>query len=58
MKTVRIIKIDHVQLAMPRGGEEEARAFYDGLLGIREVAKPPRLAVRGGIRRAFSRLRP
>lgn len=25
-----------------------ARAFYDGLLGIREVAKPPRLAVRGG----------
>ncbi|MHB1090392.1 MAG: VOC family protein [Ilumatobacteraceae bacterium] len=48
MKRVRIIKIDHVQLAMPRGSEEEARAFYDGLLSIREVAKLPRLAIRGG----------
>ena len=33
---------------MPRGGEEEARAFYNGLLGIHEVAKPADLAVRGG----------
>lgn len=48
MKTMRITKIDHVQLAMPRGGEEEARAFYDGLLRIHEVPKPPHLAVRGG----------
>lgn len=48
MKTVRIIKIDHVQLAMPRGGEEQARAFYDGLLDIHEVPKPPHLAIRGG----------
>ena len=28
--------IDHVQLAMPRGAEEGARAFYSGLLGLRE----------------------
>ena len=48
METVRIIKIDHVQLAMPRGGEEDARAFYDGLLNIQEVTKPPHLAIRGG----------
>lgn len=40
--------IDHVQLAMPPGGEEEARAFYGGILGMREVAKPPVLAQRGG----------
>lgn len=33
---------------MPRGGEGEARAFYDGLLGIHEVPKPADLAVRGG----------
>lgn len=40
--------LDHVQVAMPRGGEEQARAFYGGLLGMREVAKPAPLAARGG----------
>jgi catechol 2,3-dioxygenase-like lactoylglutathione lyase family enzyme len=45
---MRIMGIDHVQLAMPRGKEKEARAFYDGLLGIPEVQKPPNLAKRGG----------
>lgn len=45
---VEIIAIDHVQLAMPPGEEERARAFYSGLLGIPEVPKPPRLARRGG----------
>ena len=45
---VRIVAIDHVQLAMPPGGEDRARAFYTGLLGLPEVAKPPVLAARGG----------
>jgi catechol 2,3-dioxygenase-like lactoylglutathione lyase family enzyme len=40
--------IDHIQLAMPPGGEDEARRFYDGLLGVTEVPKPAKLAVRGG----------
>ncbi|MGQ0434135.1 MAG: VOC family protein [Microthrixaceae bacterium] len=40
--------IDHVQLAMPAGGEDEARDFYAGLLGLPEVPKPPHLAARGG----------
>ncbi len=40
--------IDHVQLAAPPGCEAEARAFYAGLLGLQEVAKPPALAARGG----------
>ncbi|HTR04577.1 MAG TPA: VOC family protein [Thermoanaerobaculia bacterium] len=44
-----ILKIDHVQLAMPRGEEEKARAFYAGLLQIPEVPKPPDLARRGGV---------
>ncbi|MFN8016777.1 MAG: VOC family protein [Acidimicrobiales bacterium] len=43
-----IVGIDHVQLAMPPGGEDEARAFYVGLLGLGEVPKPPNLAARGG----------
>lgn len=40
--------IDHVQLAMPAGGEVEARAFYGDLLGLPEQPKPRRLARRGG----------
>jgi len=45
---VRIRRLDHVQLAMPAGRENDARAFYQGVLGIPEVAKPPQLAARGG----------
>jgi catechol 2,3-dioxygenase-like lactoylglutathione lyase family enzyme len=40
--------IDHVQLAMPAGGEDAAREFYEGLLGLPERPKPPHLAARGG----------
>jgi len=43
-----VLRVDHVQLAMPAGREPEAVAFYEGLLGIDHVAKPPHLAVRGG----------
>lgn len=43
-----LTSLHHVQLAMPAGGEAQARGFYAGLLGLPEVAKPPRLAGRGG----------
>jgi catechol 2,3-dioxygenase-like lactoylglutathione lyase family enzyme len=42
------IAIDHVQLAMPPGEEQKARAFYADLLGMTELPKPPELARRGG----------
>jgi catechol 2,3-dioxygenase-like lactoylglutathione lyase family enzyme len=45
---MQIKRLDHVQLAMPAGGEDLARAFYEGTLGIPEVRKPAHLAVRGG----------
>lgn len=45
---MRLTRIDHVQLAMPEGAEDEARRFYTGLLGIPETPKPPKLAARGG----------
>lgn len=38
----------HVQIAAPRGCEEDARAFYAGVLDMTEVPKPPALAGRGG----------
>lgn len=41
--------IDHVQLAMPPGREDEARSFYVEVLGFRETPKPPDLAERGGV---------
>jgi len=44
-----IVGIDHVQLAMPAGGEDAARRFYGRTLGLREVPKPPGLAARGGL---------
>ena len=44
-----ILGIDHVQLAMPAGGESKARAFYEQVLGLREIPKPPTLAGRGGV---------
>ena len=44
-----LIAIDHVQLGMPAGGEDRARAFYAASLGLREVPKPPELAGRGGV---------
>jgi len=43
-----VTSIDHIQLAMPAGREDEAIAFYEGVLGITNVPKPPHLAVRGG----------
>jgi catechol 2,3-dioxygenase-like lactoylglutathione lyase family enzyme len=43
-----ITRIDHVQLAMPQGGEERAEAFYAGLLDFERVPKPAPLAARGG----------
>ena len=46
--TLPLIRIDHIQLAMPAGGEAAARDFYARLLGLGEVAKPPELAARGG----------
>ncbi len=45
---MNIRAIDHVQVAIPRGSEDTARAFYGELLGFTEVPKPSELAGRGG----------
>jgi catechol 2,3-dioxygenase-like lactoylglutathione lyase family enzyme len=44
-----IYALDHVQLAMPPGEEDRARAFYRDVLGLTEVPKPAALAARGGV---------
>ena len=45
---MQIERIDHVQLAIPVGAEDRARAFYRDVLGLSEVPKPAELAGRGG----------
>ena len=45
---MEILSIDHVQIAMPAGQEDQARAFYIEQLGFTEIPKPPDLAKRGG----------
>ena len=42
------LAVDHVQLAMPPGGEYLARAFYIDVLEMVEIPKPPDLAQNGG----------
>lgn len=44
-----IEQIDHVQVAAPKGSEEQARKFYEGILGMKEVEKPEPLKEGGGV---------
>lgn len=43
------MRLDHIQLAMPTGKEEQARAFFSDLLGMTEEEKPYPLSERGGV---------
>ena len=42
------MRLHHVQVSCPPGGEDAARRFYAEGLGLPEVEKPPALAGRGG----------
>lgn len=44
---MKITRLDHVQLAMPPGGEEQAREFYGRILHLRELEKPEPLKAKG-----------
>ena len=43
------VGIDHVQLAIPPGGEAAARRFYGEVLGMTELPKPEPMRARGGM---------
>jgi catechol 2,3-dioxygenase-like lactoylglutathione lyase family enzyme len=43
------IRLHHVQVACPPGGEEAVRRFYGAGLGLTEVEKPDDLKARGGV---------
>ncbi|WP_271438258.1 VOC family protein [Pontixanthobacter luteolus] len=42
-----VVGLDHVQIAIPAGGEDAAREFFAGLLGMAEVPKPSNLSSSG-----------
>lgn len=42
-----VLGLDHVNLAIPPGGEPAARRFFGDLLGLEELTKPEHLARRG-----------
>ena len=44
-----ILSLDHVQVAIPAGGEESARSFYIGILGCTEQVKPASMSGRNSI---------
>lgn len=44
-----VLRIDHVQLSIPPGGEADARRFYGDVLGFHEVPKPEAMRARGGM---------
>lgn len=44
-----IQRINHLMITIPVGSEADARAFYCGVLGLREIDKPESLRGRGGL---------
>ncbi|QBF33661.1 VOC family protein [Thalassococcus sp. S3] len=43
------VGLDHMQMAVPEGAEDEARAFWCELVGLEEIEKPEALKARGGL---------
>lgn len=46
---ISVIRLDHVQICIPAGKENEARDFYGELLGLKEIEKPESLKKNGGL---------
>lgn len=43
------MRLSHINITMPKGGEEIARSFYAGLLGLKEIPKPESIRNPGGV---------
>jgi ubiquinone/menaquinone biosynthesis C-methylase UbiE/catechol 2,3-dioxygenase-like lactoylglutathione lyase family enzyme len=49
IRMINIKRLDHVQLCIPVGKEDEARSFYTVVLGLQEIPKPQSLISNGGL---------
>lgn len=43
-----IVGVDHVQITIPKGAEEQAKQFYCEFLGLKEIEKPENRKKNGG----------
>lgn len=46
--TINFLRLNHVQICIPVGKEQEAREFYCDFLGLEEIEKPDVLKKNGG----------
>ena len=46
---IQFNRLNHVQVCVPPGREDEARDFYGGVLGLPELEKPDVLKPNGGL---------
>jgi catechol 2,3-dioxygenase-like lactoylglutathione lyase family enzyme len=46
---IRFKRLDHIQICIPKSKEEDARNFYSGIIGLKEISKPAALLSNGGL---------
>ncbi len=46
---IKFKKLDHIQICISTGKENEAREFYTDVLGLKEIPKPNELLANGGL---------
>ncbi|MFI5152705.1 MAG: hypothetical protein ACHQET_05180 [Chitinophagales bacterium] len=46
---IKFLRLDHVQICIPKGKEHEARKFYTEMIGLNEIPKPAPLLPNGGL---------
>lgn len=46
---IRFKRLDHLQICIPIGKENEARKFYTDIIGLKEIPKPKELIKNGGL---------
>ena len=46
---INFIRLDHIQICIPFGMEDEARKFYGDIIGLTEIEKPESLKPNGGL---------
>lgn len=49
MTKINFKKLDHIQICIPKGKEDEARKFYTDIIGLTEIPKPEALYPNGGL---------
>ncbi len=46
---IKFKRLDHIQICIPTGKENEARQFYAEVIGLTEIPKPQELIPNGGL---------